>query len=94
MAHKETIVKTAGTLSGRPRIAGHRIGVSDVWLSYLRALEKLAIPSILGDFPGLTREEVLEALFYARTHVHEIEQEFREVAEAEREGDPIPPAST
>lgn len=44
MARRPIIVKTPGTLSGRPRIDGHRIGVSDIWLAYLRALDKLAIP--------------------------------------------------
>ena len=85
MAKKPVIVKTPGTLSGRPRIDGHRIGVSDIWLAYLRALDKLAIPLILRDFPDLTREEVREALHYYRTHTKEIEQELEEDLQAARE---------
>ena len=91
MASKKLIVKTPGTLSGRPRIDGHRIAVSDVWLSYLRALEDLAVPMILRDYPQLSEVEVREALYYARTHMEEIEQEFKEAEDAEKRGDPIPP---
>ena len=91
MAKKPIIVKTPGTLSGRPRIDGHRIGVSDIWLAYLRALDKLAVPMILRDFPDLTREQVLEALWYAREHMDEIEEEFEEERKAYEAGDPIPP---
>jgi uncharacterized protein (DUF433 family) len=91
MARKPIIVKTPGTLSGRPRIDGHRIAVSDIWLAYLRALDKLAIPLILKDFPDLTKEQVIEALFYAREHMSEIEQELEEDREAYEKGDPIPP---
>ena len=91
MARKPVIVKTPGTLSGRPRIDGHRIGVSDIWLAYLRALDKLAIPLILRDFPDLTKEQVIAALDYAREHMDEIEKEFQEMQEAYEKGDPIPP---
>jgi uncharacterized protein (DUF433 family) len=91
MTRKPIIVKTPGTLSGRPRIDGHRIAVSDIWLAYLRALEELAIPLILKDFPELTREQVIAALCYAREHMDEIEREFQEEREAYEKGDPIPP---
>jgi uncharacterized protein (DUF433 family) len=91
MARKPVIVKTPGTLSGRPRIDGHRIGVSDIWLAYLQALDKLAIPLILEDFPDLTKEQVVEALSYAREHMDEIQREFEEEREAYQKGDPIPP---
>jgi uncharacterized protein (DUF433 family) len=85
MPRKPIIVKTPGTLSGRPRIDGHRIAVSDIWLAYLRALEDLAVPMILRDYPHLTEEEVREALYYARTHMREIEQELEEDLQAARE---------
>ncbi len=85
MTEKKLIVKTPGTLSGRPRIDGHRIAVSDVWLAYLRALEDLAVPMILRDYPHLTEEEVREALHYAYTHMKEIEQEIEEDLQAARE---------
>jgi uncharacterized protein (DUF433 family) len=90
MARKPIIVKTPGTLSGRSRIDGHRIAVSDVWLAYRRALEELVIPLILKDFPDLTREQVLAALCYAREHMSEIEGEFEEERKAYEMGDPIP----
>ena len=94
MARKPIIVKTPGTLSGRSRIDGHRIAVSDIWLAHLRALDKLAIPLILKDFPGLTREQVMEALCYARENMDEIEREFEEDREAFEKGDPIPPKTS
>lgn len=93
MTRKPIIVKTPGTLSGRPRIDGTRIGVSDVWLAYQRALDELTIPLILKDFPHLTRKQILEALWYAREHMGEIEREFEEEREAYEKGDPIPPKS-
>jgi uncharacterized protein (DUF433 family) len=91
MAENKLIVKTPGTLSGRPRIDGHRIGVTDIWFSYLRALDKLAVPLILKDFPELTRKQVLEALRYARENMDELQQEIKEDREAYEKGDPIPP---
>jgi uncharacterized protein (DUF433 family) len=91
MAKRPVIVKTPGTLSGRPRIDGHRIGVSDIWLAYLRALEDLAVPLILRDFPELTEEQVMAALSYAREHMDEVQREFSEMQEAYEKGDPIPP---
>ncbi len=78
MARKKIIVKTPGTLSGRPRIDGHRIAASDVWLAYLRALDDIAVPIILREYPQLTEEEVREALWYARVHWREIEHELEE----------------
>lgn len=85
MARKPIVVKTPGTLSGRPRIDGHRIGVSDVWLAYQRALEDLAVPMIVRDYPQLTEEQVRAALWYCRTHMKEIEQELEEDLQAARE---------
>ena len=79
------IVKTPGTLSGRPRIDGHRIAVSDIWLAYLRALEDLAVPMILRDYPQLTDEQVREALHYAYCNLKEIQQELDEETQAARE---------
>ena len=91
MTRKQIIVKTPGTLSGRPRIDGNRIAVSDIWLACLRALEDLAVPLILKDFPELTEEQVLAALNYARENMDEIEQEFKDAEAAYQLGDPIPP---
>jgi uncharacterized protein (DUF433 family) len=85
MVEKAKIVQTPGTLSGRPRIDGHRIAVSDIWLSYLRALEDLAVPMIRRDFPHLTEEQVREALYYAHTHMKDIERELEEDLKAARE---------
>ena len=90
MVEKAKIVQTPGTLSGRPRLDGHRIAVSDIWLSYLRALEDLAVPLILRDFPELTEDQVLAALRYAGENRDVVEQELRDAEEAERKGDPIP----
>jgi uncharacterized protein (DUF433 family) len=85
MVEKAKIVQTPGTLSGRPRIDGHRIAVSDIWLSYLRALEVLAVPMIRRDFPQLSEEQVREALYYAHIHMKDIERELEEDLKAARE---------
>ncbi len=87
MDPNDIIVKTAGTLSGRARINGTRIGVSDIWLAYLRALDEVAIPRILKDFSHLKEEQVRAALDYARKHPEEIEQELeKEEEEMARKG--------
>jgi uncharacterized protein (DUF433 family) len=91
MAENKLIVKTPGTLSGRPRIDGHRIGVTDIWFSYLRALNKLAVPLILEEYPHLTEEKVRAALLYAYENMDELQQEIKEDREAYEKGDPIPP---
>lgn len=65
--------------------------MSDIWLAYLRALDKLAIPLILKDFPDLTKEQVIAALDYAREHMDEVEKEFADMEEAYQKGDPMPP---
>jgi uncharacterized protein (DUF433 family) len=91
MAENKLIVKTPGTLSGRPRIDGHRIGVTDIWFSYLHALEDLAVPMILQEYPHLTEEKVRAALWYAYENMDEIQQEIKEAREAYEKGDPIPP---
>jgi uncharacterized protein (DUF433 family) len=89
-SRKKIIVKTPGTLGGRPRIDGHRIGVIHVWFAYLRALDEIAIPKILNDFPSLTEEEVREALYYAWSHPEEIQEEIKEMEDAEERFPAIP----
>jgi hypothetical protein len=77
--------------SRRPGRLTKRETVTDIWFSYLRALDKLAVPLILKDFPELTRKQVLEALRYARENMDELQQEIKEDREAYEKGDPIPP---
>jgi len=60
-------------------------------MAYLRALEDLAVPMILRDYPDLTEEQVRAALWYAHEHMDEIQREFEESREAYKRGDPIPP---
>lgn len=61
-----TIVQTSGTLSGKPRIEGTRIGVQHI-------VGKVEIGATVEEvanevYPGLTVEEVREAVEWAREH--------------------------
>ena len=64
------IVKTPGTLSGAPRIAGHRIGVHHIAMMY----EHLGVPAteIAEDY-DLSLAEVHAALAYYYAHTEEID---------------------
>ncbi len=59
------IVSTPGTLGGRPRIDGTRVGVSHI-------LEALAAgdtaDEIVADFPYLTHDDIRAALIYGAYH--------------------------
>ncbi len=58
------IVRTPGTVGGRPRVAGTRLSV-DLIVEYYR-INDGDVGQILEGFPHLTREGIAEALaFYA-----------------------------
>lgn len=65
--YKDIITLEAGKRSGKPCIRGLRITVYDV-LSYLAA--GMTIDEIIGDFPDLTRDDVLACLSYAADREH------------------------
>ncbi len=60
--YKDIITIETGKRSGKPCIRGMRITVADVlrWLS-----SGMSIEEITGDFPELTREDILVALEFA-----------------------------
>lgn len=64
----DRIVRTPGTLGGRPRIRGTRISVALI-VGMLGT--GLALDELLEDYPALEREDVLQALRYAARRVDE-----------------------
>lgn len=53
-------------MSGTPCFAGTRVPIQHLW-DYLETDE--TIESFLGDFPGVTREQVLALIELAKSHV-------------------------
>jgi uncharacterized protein (DUF433 family) len=68
------IVKTPGTCSGQPRIAGTRIKVKHVYTW----VERMGIPpaEVVAEYPHLTRAQVHAALAYYWSHQDEIHQDI------------------
>ena len=64
------IVATSDTMSGAPRIAGHRIRVQDIVFWHLK--QGLTIDEVGRDY-GLTPAQVHSALAYYYDHSDEIE---------------------
>lgn len=62
MDYKDIITIEPGIRSGKPCIRGMRITVYDV-LGYLAS--GMSIDEVLGDFPELTKEDILACLSYA-----------------------------
>jgi uncharacterized protein (DUF433 family) len=60
--YRQRITLEPGKRSGKPCIRGLRITVYDV-LSYLAA--GMSIEELLGDFPMLTKDDILACLSYA-----------------------------
>lgn len=70
------IVRTPGTVGGRPRIAGTRISVS-ILVQYYRIYEG-DVEGLLRGFPHLTRESIAEALAFYAAHREEIDRYIAE----------------
>jgi uncharacterized protein (DUF433 family) len=62
MDYRSIITIEPGKRGGKPCIRGMRITVGDV-LDYLAS--GMTIDEILGDFPDLTRDDILASLAYA-----------------------------
>jgi len=60
---RDHIVSTADVLRGKPRVKGTRIPVSLI-LGYLAAGH--TAEDIIGEFPDLTKEQIMACLNYAR----------------------------
>ena len=85
----ERIVKTPGIRGGKPRIAGHRITVSDVAIWYGRM--GMSPDEIVSEYPTITLSDVHAALAYYFDHQDEVDREIRdgeEFAEKLRAGAP------
>lgn len=77
------IVKTPGVLGGDPRIAGHRIGVSDIAMLHIHLDTS---PEEIARIYNLSLAEIYAALAYYYDHREEIEAI---IAENQRRGDAI-----
>lgn len=74
------IVRTAGVVSGEPRIEGHRIRVRDIVAA--RDLGGLTPEEIAASvYPELTLAQVYSALAYYEDHRAEIEQAMQHEAQ-------------
>ena len=72
----DRIVRTPGVRGGKPRIAGHRITVSDVAIWHERM--GMSPDEIVSEFPTITLSDVHAALAYYFDHRDEIDQSIRE----------------
>jgi uncharacterized protein (DUF433 family) len=68
----EHIVSTPGTCGGKPRIAGTRMRVQDIYVMY--ELQGQSVDEIVTHFPHLTMGAVYAALAYFWDHREEILQ--------------------
>ena len=72
----EHIEVTSGVCAGKPRIAGHRIRVQDIVLSYQRA--GMTPDEIVSAFPTIMLSDVYAALAYYHDHRTEIDADIQE----------------
>ncbi len=75
----DRIVRTPGVRGGKPRIAGHRITVSDVAIWHERM--GMSPDEIVSGYPTITLSDVHAALAYYFDHRDEVDREIREGAE-------------
>ncbi|MFB6100825.1 MAG: DUF433 domain-containing protein [Candidatus Nanohalobium sp.] len=80
-AFEPVIVETEGTVGGKPRIAGTRIRVSDVFLWY-RAGKS---PEEIAEEYGLGLDQVHSALAYYFSNEEKIQEQLKEREEAVEE---------
>jgi uncharacterized protein (DUF433 family) len=76
---KDHIEATPGTCGGKPRIAGTRIRVQDVYVWH--ELQGLSADEIVDRYPQLSLADVHAALTYFYDHRDEITSQMREDAE-------------
>ena len=73
---RDHIVTTPGVRGGKPRIAGHRITVSDVAIWHERM--GMSAGEIVSEYPTITRSDVSAALAYYFDHRNEVDREILE----------------
>jgi len=86
---QDRILVTSGVRGGKPRIAGHRITVSDVAIWHERM--EMSPDEIISEYPTITLSDVYSALAYYFDHRHEVDREIlegEEFAEKHRAGAP------
>src|SRR3989304_2430385 len=76
VTEKSHIECTPGVCGGKPRIAGHRIRVQDIYICH--ELKGMTPDEILQAYPTITLADVHAALAYYWDHREEIEQAIRE----------------
>ena len=72
----DRIVATPGVRGGKPRIAGHRITVSDIAIWHERMA--MSPDEIVSEYPTITLSDVHAALAYYFDHRDEVDREIRE----------------
>jgi uncharacterized protein (DUF433 family) len=72
----DRIVSTPGVRGGKPRIAGHRITVSDIAIWHERM--GMSPDEIVSEYPTITLSDVHAALSYYFDHRDEVDREIRE----------------
>jgi uncharacterized protein (DUF433 family) len=73
------IVRTEGVRGGKPRLAGHRITVSDIAIWHERM--GMSPDEIASEHPSLILSDVYAALTYYHDNRDEIDREIRESEE-------------
>jgi uncharacterized protein (DUF433 family) len=73
---KSHIECTPGTCGGKPRIAGHRIRVQDIYVCH--ELKGLSPDEILQAYPTITLADVHAAMAYYWDHQEEIQRQMKE----------------
>ena len=72
----DRIVSTPGIRGGKPRIAGHRITVSDVAIWHERM--GMSPDDIVSEYPTITLSDVHAALAYYYDHRDQVDREILE----------------
>ena len=72
----DRILSTPGIRGGKPRIAGHRITVSDVAIWHERL--GMSPDEIVSEYPTITLSDVHAALAYYYDHRDEVDREIQE----------------
>jgi uncharacterized protein (DUF433 family) len=73
---KSHIESTPGVCGGKPRVAGRRVRVQDIYV--LHELKGLSPDEILRHFPDITLADVHAALAYYWDHQEEIQRQMKE----------------
>jgi uncharacterized protein (DUF433 family) len=76
---KQHIEATSGVCGGKPRIAGHRIRVQDIYVCH--ELKRMSPDEIVREYPAITLADVHAALVYYFDHRDEITRQMQEEKE-------------